>query len=634
MKKTILIGIILIGMMPFLNAQRQCGTMEYLQSQMLEDPDLEARMQAYEIEIDKWIQSNQDYINSSKSVVQIPVVVHIVYKTSTQNISDLRVFEQIDVLNRDFAGLNTNPMYGFGSALKANTEIQFCLAQQKPDGTATNGIERRQTSVTTFKTNNAVKFYSQGGLDAWDPSRYMNIWVCDLGTSLAGYAQFPTTGINSTFGVVINYRFFGVTGALAPYNLGGTTTHEIGHCFNLYHIWGDDNGACTGSDNCNDTPNQANYNYGVPVFPHVTCNNAPNGDMFMNFMDYTDDIAYSNFTPLQKARMLALTAPGGLLYSLATSNACQPPVTGCNTPSGLSTSSITATEASLVWNAVPGATAYNIQYKETNAAGFIQTSSNTGSYVLNGLNAGTDYEWMVQAVCTGVASGWSAVASFTTSGGAGCLDIYEPNEKTTTAKSIPLNTNIFALISTAADNDYFVFSTTKANAKFKVNLSNLPADYDVKLYKGKTLISVSQNSGTSDETIIYNAKNAATYYVYVYGYSGAYNTSDCYTLNIQTSASNFKGISADDESDTPLNVAMYPNPVSDNLTIDYNSETPGTGVLNIYDISGRVVMSYEVIANKGLNTYSVEMGNFTEGVYLVEMQIENERIVRKIVLNR
>jgi hypothetical protein len=126
--------------------------------------------------------------------------------------------------------------------------------------------------------------------------------VCPLGGGLLGYAQFPG-GPQATDGVVINYLAFGTIGtAQAPFNKGRTATHEIGHYFNLRHIWGD-TPDCSGSDMVADTPNCAGANFGTPAWPHITCNNGPNGDMFMNYMDYTDDAAMFMFTTQQVLRM-------------------------------------------------------------------------------------------------------------------------------------------------------------------------------------------------------------------------------------------------------------------------------------------------------------------------------------------
>lgn len=139
-------------------------------------------------------------------------------------------------------------------------------------------------------------------MDAWPAEQYLNIWVCELG-DLLGYAQFPG-GPLETDGVVVNYRAFGLGGtAEPPYHLGRTATHEVGHWLNLYHIWGDDGSGCGGTDEVDDTPNQAGPNTGTPTFPTISCDNAPNGDMFMNFMDYVDDDSMNMFTNGQVERM-------------------------------------------------------------------------------------------------------------------------------------------------------------------------------------------------------------------------------------------------------------------------------------------------------------------------------------------
>jgi hypothetical protein len=240
-------------------------------------------------------------------ITRIPVVVHVVWNTAAQNISDAQITSQIDVLNRDFR--RANPDVSTTPApflpLATDARVEFSLATTNPSGAATNGIERRQTSVTSFSDNDAVKSAATGDMDAWPAANYLNIWVCQLGGGLLGYAQFPG-GPDTTDGVVILHSAFGTTGsAAAPFNLGRTATHEIGHWLNLNHIWGDDGTGCSGTDNVADTPNQAGSNTGVPTFPHVSCSNGPNGDMFMNYMDYVDDRAMVMFSAGQVTRMQA-----------------------------------------------------------------------------------------------------------------------------------------------------------------------------------------------------------------------------------------------------------------------------------------------------------------------------------------
>src|SRR5262245_3339177 len=221
---------------------------------------------------------------------KIPVVVHVVYKTAAQNISDAQVKSQIDVLSADFRMKNADVASvppAFASST-ADTRIEFELAKVDPDGNPTSGITRTSTATNAFTDDDAVKAAATGGADPWPNDKYLNLWVCELGGGLLGYAQFPG-GPAATDGVVIRNTAFGTVGtAAAPFDLGRTATHEVGHWLNLRHIWGDDGTGCSGSDFVADTPNQGGPNYGAPAFPHVSCGNAPNGDMFMNYMDYVD----------------------------------------------------------------------------------------------------------------------------------------------------------------------------------------------------------------------------------------------------------------------------------------------------------------------------------------------------------
>jgi hypothetical protein len=238
--------------------------------------------------------------------VTIPVVVHVVYKTPAENISDQQVQSQFVVLNADYNATNADiqNVPAPWKSLASNARIQFKLSSVDPDGKATNGIVRTKTNVSSFGQDETVKSTADGGSDAWDIQRYLNIWVCSLGGGLLGYAQFPG-GPPASDGVVIRNTAFGTSGsAAAPFNLGRTSTHEIAHFLNLRHIWGD-TGNCTGSDLVADTPTQQLPNYGTPTFPHVSCSNGPNGDMFVNYMDYVDDRAMFMFTAGQVARMRA-----------------------------------------------------------------------------------------------------------------------------------------------------------------------------------------------------------------------------------------------------------------------------------------------------------------------------------------
>jgi Pregnancy-associated plasma protein-A len=246
---------------------------------------------------------------TTRRVITIPVVVHVVHKRASENISKTQIRSQINVLNRDFGATNPDKsnVPAVWQGLIGNAKIKFALATKDPRGNRTDGVTRTKTNRSSFGTDDSVKSSASGGANPWPAKRYLNLWVCNLSDGLLGYAQFPG-GPARTDGVVILYSAFGRQGEVrAPFDLGRTATHEVGHWLNLRHIWADTMD-CSGGDRVPDTPNAAGPNYGKPTFPHITCNNGPNGDMFMNYMDYVDDAAMFMFSAGQVTRMNAALA--------------------------------------------------------------------------------------------------------------------------------------------------------------------------------------------------------------------------------------------------------------------------------------------------------------------------------------
>jgi hypothetical protein len=286
--------------------------MDHLNHEIQQDPNRAKVLQDIESHTNNWIKLNKD--KSHRAVVTIPVVFHVVYRTTSENISDAQLQSQLDVLTDDFRRLNSDADGTWSQA--ADTEIEFCLATVDPSGSTTNGVTRTSTTVNGFGTNDAVKFNSSGGKDAWPAGDYLNFWVCNIGGGILGYAQFPG-GSASTDGVVCDYRYTGTIGtATAPFDLGRTATHEVGHWLNLRHIWGDGN--CNVDDFVSDTPTSDAPNYGCTP-SHVSCSST---DMVQNYMDYSDDGCMNLYTLGQKNRMQALFGSGGSRASLLSSNGC------------------------------------------------------------------------------------------------------------------------------------------------------------------------------------------------------------------------------------------------------------------------------------------------------------------------
>jgi len=298
--------------------QPHCGSSEKTQQLLAANPQLQTVRDNIEKFTARWITENPQ--NTQRAVVTIPVVVHVVYKTSGENISDAQIQSQINVLNEDFSATNADVtnVPSVWSGLISDTEIQFGLATKSPTGEWTNGIIRTETTVDNWNASDNVKFTSQGGSDAWPNGSYLNIWVCNIGGSFLGFTYPPGISANLD-GIVIGHKYFGTIGNISSiYNKGRTTTHEAGHYFDLIHPWGlgANNNSCNASDLISDTPVQQSPNFGCQTFPSQSCSNGPNGDMFMNFMDYSNDACLVFFTEGQNARMQAtLNGPRAALLS-------------------------------------------------------------------------------------------------------------------------------------------------------------------------------------------------------------------------------------------------------------------------------------------------------------------------------
>ena len=272
--------------------RRSCGTMASHMMLLERVPSYRANLMRLEGATSR---RRESVINLEQAkIVTVKTVINVVYKTEEQNVSAAQINSQIKALNKDFRATNPDrkgtptPWQG----LITDARIQFKVVK----------TTRTLTAKTGFSFDDAVKKATTGGIAPYEPQTHLNIWVCALTGGLLGYAQFPG-GPAATDGVVINYQAFGTSGtAQAPFDKGRTATHEIGHYFNLRHIWGD-TPDCSGSDMASDTPNCAGPNAGKPKWPLITCNNGPNGDMFMNYMDYTDDAAMFMFTAQQVLRM-------------------------------------------------------------------------------------------------------------------------------------------------------------------------------------------------------------------------------------------------------------------------------------------------------------------------------------------
>lgn len=415
-------------------------------------------------EWDAWFNQKVEAYKAAKAAsksqpvtLTIPVIVHVIHGGQNvgvyPNLSATQIRSQIKVLNDDFAGkgygVSNLAATGFSAVGAADTKITFCLAQYDPDGQALAepGIDRISyaskgwSNPNTFATPNNFQAYIDGTVkpaSIWDPTYYFNIWISDvnLNAGLLGYATFPAgstlSGVNSNLGSTLSdgiwvwSKSFGNTGSLDPtYNRGRTAVHETGHWLGLRHIGGDSPqaaGDCNATDYCNDTPPQKGgfaggtngQNFGAPTYPlHLGVCNSSYGDMFMNFMDYCDDVVLNMFTPDQNDRMQTAMQNAAFRVELSTSSATQcvglPVIDfddvqhGClETPQPLQFL-YSGSSASYTWSASPQVT---FSPNANDAAPFIQYPS-PGSYTVTVILSNTIGVTVSQAVvevsnCTGL----------------------------------------------------------------------------------------------------------------------------------------------------------------------------------------------------------------------------------------
>ncbi|MCX7728134.1 MAG: M43 family zinc metalloprotease [Bacteroidia bacterium] len=415
--------------------KRTCGTIA---------PN-EAWEQEFQKLIEQYVKDHPEILNGKVYVnYTIPVVFHVVHGGQAvgtyPNLAQGQINSQIQVLNADYAGtgLNvgnypSNAFVNFAASLPAankdgsgrvkiaNTGIQFCLATKDPNGNTLpepgidriNYVSKGWANPTSFTSPSSFQTYINGTVkpnSIWDPTRYFNVWVTDCSNSvgLLGFATFPAgTGLSglssglgtaTTDGVWIWAKACGSNSIFpggtyqAPYNKGRTLTHEVGHWLGLRHIWGD--GTCA-TDYCNDTPPAQTSNYGnITSYPyHVgTCSgNSPDGEMYMNFMDYTDDAAMYMFTVDQTTRMQTAMANGTyrsqltasaatLCVSSPAANACfQSPSTGCiNTAITMTNCSTGTPTPTYTWAVSPNTgVTFNPNQNATNPS---ITFANAGTY--------------------------------------------------------------------------------------------------------------------------------------------------------------------------------------------------------------------------------------------------------------
>jgi PKD repeat protein len=623
----------------------------------------------------------------------IPTVFHIIHVGGNENISDAQILDQMRSLNEDFRRLNadtTNTPSPF-KPLGADCNIEFRLAQKDPNGNCTDGIVRVYSPLSVNARDN-VKAISY-----WPSNKYLNVWVVkSINTNgspgvILGYAQFPGFGPATTDGVVIRHDVCGSIGTVltGPFsnNKGRTLTHEVGHWLGLRHIWGD---ATCGNDNVSDTPPHVTANNGCPPFPHNpnnSCGGGPNGEMYSNYMDYTDGSCQNIFTLGQSSNMtLVLNSIRTNIWSASNLTAtgtdgspavtCAPtvdfypwtPVMICAgdsiqlkdmsfngqptsrswTTTGGSPSSSTD---SMPWVRYTNPGTYTVSLTVSNSAGSSSTTRN-GVVIVNPTTA-TYSNWMFyEGFENGnIPSDWAVInaSSNTVTWTYTTVAAWEGNASVRIQNASNLSGHVDELVTPGIN--LSVMNTPKvyfhlayaqrsgsSNDKLRVLVSTDCGKTWVQRYlkSGSVLSTVTPTSGnftpTSPsqwrmETVNLSTVATATNALIKFEFTSD-GGNNIYIDNI-----NLSGPLGENENSTgDLSVSVFPNPASGEFVFQFENNNAGKGRIFISDITGREISELYNGSFSENFTRSFSTDAIPAGIYLVGCDFEGGLIFKKLII--
>lgn len=661
-----------------------CDFDEYIHQHKKVADDFENKIQQF--------LTTQDYFQRSDSsgfVRIIPVVVHVIHNGGTENISDAQIISQIQVLNEDYRKIPFTNGDGNG----VDTEVQFCLANISPNGRCTNGIVRVQSTLTTHQTTQGEQMMA---LSHWDPTRYLNIYVVKIinGGGILGYASFPG-GPPEGDGIVMAHTAFGTLGtAIAPNNLGRTTTHESGHWFGLYHTFNNGCGTdtCTDGDYVCDTPPVASPNFGCPVINSCSNDFPDINDQIENYLDYTNDACKSMFTDGQRSRMHAtlMTERFNIWqYSNIWSTGCDSGYTPLPCPAvadftsngqticvgntvsfinrslnnctsyqwyfpGGTPSSSTLVNPTVMYNTLG---TYNVELVATNINGtdsvtFVNYISvvtpqvgqplpftegfETPVFPPNGItidNPDAGITWEKDTVAVQYGGNGSAKINNLINTNYGQADALILPTLDLTSSTTPYLS--FRWAYAKSDPSYSDELSVQISTDCGVNFTQIFYRTGASMITGPT----QATPYIPDSNTIWKLANINL---------TAYATSDHAIIKVinVTDGGNalyVDNINIDEVSvgvaeiiDPEGNINVYPNPSMGNVTIEFNLLESSNVLLNVYDCVGRDVTSQKwMFSQKGLNKIIIDGSSFQgDGIYYVQLKFENTILRRKIIITR
>ncbi|MEO6305664.1 MAG: T9SS type A sorting domain-containing protein [Bacteroidia bacterium] len=615
----------------------------------------------------------QTFLKGQSVNYSIPVIFHVIHGGQSvgtfPNISQSQINSQITVLNHDYAGTGFNvsnlSSTGFAQSLVANCNITFCLAQKNPAGATLGeaGIERLNYTTnswadpTSFTTVTNFRNYIEGTIKAntiWDPTRYLNIWITDVNSAvgLLGYATFPSgtslSGLSSglgtatTDGVWCWSKAVGDVGTVfSPYDLGRTATHEIGHWLGLRHIWGDAN---CGNDFCNDTPTQQQENTGCPTFPSVTCSNGANGDLFMNFMDYSNDACMYMFTNDQNTRMQTAMSNCPFRTQLTASSAtlCSGSPVACSytvsnftntdtlaNPLGLRRATASAGDPGCILGA--------------GKAGYISGTNCFGDLEKAEFISASKYASATNPVISGVVVLFFNYTGVGTDGTANVdMKIYNGASATSTPGSLIGSTTSNLSTIAASTNTTSVSYCGNPGLAFGVPVI-MPYKFTFSSpisapTSGGFFASVTIPNTSGDTVVVFDKLTGTSNTAWEKWSTGAWHDmksswggSRNFNLAILPIIDCATGVKENSFLNSAVN--LYPNPSNGNFNIITTFAHSQSIDVTVYNMLGQPVYSNK-LNNVTQNVYEVDLSNQSGGVYLVEINNGTEKIVKRMVLSK
>ncbi len=666
-----------------------CGTSILEEELIKSDPQSAENLLIFD-EISR-IAANSEMYKTDASLLVIPVVVHVMYKDESDNISRDQIMDAIDVLNADYRRLNADTVdtRNIFRGVATDVDVEFRLARLDPNGNCTDGITRTQTNQAVDANDNMKS------LSNWNNKKYLNIWtvrsikLSNANGIVLGYAYRPNPGQSyKKDGIVMRHDAFGTIGTSS--GLGRTLTHEMGHYLGLLHPF---NNGCNGGDNVADTPPVASPNFGCNPSRNSCSNDNPNlPDQIENYMDYTDGECMNMFTQGQTNVMRNALANVNLRGYLISNNNLQ--FTGIQIDQNLpclpeplyktdkslvcegefvqfTDRTLMGNPTSYLWTFQEGSPStstlanpkvkYNVKgshdvsLKVTNANGSVSTFV-YGRISVRAQNApwintfSEDFEqwklpnnnWHVETDVDSIRFEISQTVGFNSAKSAMLNNFYIPSKRFSQMVSNSINLENSKSVVLTFDYAYAKKISEKSTDNFRVYISlDCGENWIMKRHLGGVLLNTAPptdveftpngNGQWKQSTVLLSnlafAKNALIKFEFFSSGGG----NNFYFDNVQLQTT----ISTEEYENGIQSMVVFPNPANEKFSIAFKIDQTDVYSLALYDLNGRLInnlLSDEKL-NAGPFKLDTEIGqSIPAGIYLVEIKNSKGSVFKKLIV--